>query len=354
MSVKNTNARCSGDSDFPFVSVILPVRDEEHYITRCLDSILVNDYPQDHLEILVIDGMSTDRSREIVREYARRYPFIRLLDNPRCIVPTALNIGIREAKGEIIVRVDAHTIYASDYISRCVELLGTTGAANVGGMQHAIGTDYTSNGIAIATTTPFGIGDAHYRYAEDEMWVDTVYLGAWRKSTLEALGGFNEEWAVNQDYELNYRLRKAGGKILLSPRIQCWYYVRTSLGALARQYFRYGFWKMKTVVAHPDSLRWRQLAPPALVVALLLSLGLLPVSRILGIVVPALYLTANLLASIWTASRRGWKYLPLLPLVFATIHLSWGTGFFVGLFKWGMPRLTLSSLVRAFQSPEMA
>lgn len=336
----------------PFVSVLIPVYNEERYIARCLDSILANDYPKDRLEILMIDGMSNDRSREIVQEYAQRFPFIRLINNPKRIQSAALNIGIRESKGKIIIRMDAHTLYASDYIRQCVELLETTESANVGGLQRAVGINYISNAIAVATTTPFGIGNAHFRYDEKEMWVDTVYLGAWHKSTLEALGGFNEEWIVNEDYELNYRLRKAGGKILLSPKIKCWYYVRPSLKALARQYFRYGLWKVKTLVTYPDSLRWRQLAPPALVLAFLFSLGIIPIKWMLGISVPALYLVANLIASIWTASRRGWKYLPLLPFVFATIHLSWGTGFLAGLFKWGIPKFTLSSLVKAFQSPE--
>ncbi|MEM4218298.1 MAG: glycosyltransferase family 2 protein [Candidatus Methanomethylicaceae archaeon] len=339
-------------AQLPVVSILIPMRNEERYIAQCLESILANDYPKDRLEILVIDGMSTDRSREIVQDYAKHYPFLRLLDNPKRIQSAALNIGIRESKGKIIIRMDAHTLYASDYIRRCVELLETTEAANVGGLQRAMGTGYISNAIAIATTTPFGIGNAYFRYAEKEMWVDTVYLGAWRKSTLEALGGFNEDWVVNEDYELNYRLRKAGGKILLSPEIKCWYYVRPSLKALARQYFRYGFWRVKTLVAYPDSLRWRQLAPPTLVIALLLSLGILPINWMLGITVPALYLVANLVASIWTASRKGWKYLPLLPVVFAIIHLSWGTGFLAGLFKWGIPRFTLRSLAKAFQSPD--
>jgi len=352
--MKVFGAGVKAEFQYPYVSILIPMRNEERFIARCLDSTLANDYPKDRLEILVIDGMSTDRSRDIVQDYAKRYPFIHLLNNPKRIVPAALNIGIREAKGEIIIRMDAHTIYAPDYIRRCVELLETTQAANVGGLQRAVGTNYVSNAIAIAITTPFGIGNAYFRYAEKEMWVDTVYLGAWRKSTLEALGGFNEEWSVNQDYELNYRLRKAGGKILLSPEIRCWYHVRPSLRKLAHQYFRYGFWKVKTLVTYPDSLRWRQLAPPALVVVLLLALGILLVNRMLGIAVPALYLVTNLVASIWTASRRGWKYLPLLPIVFATIHLSWGTGFLAGLFKWGIPRITLSSLVKAFQSPEAA
>jgi len=315
------------------------MRNEEHYIARCLDSILSNDYPRDRLEILVIDGMSTDRSREIIQHYIKQYPFIRLLENPKRIQAAALNIGLQEAKGGIIIRMDAHAIYAPDYISRCVELLETTEASNVGGVLRAEGTNYISRVISVAVTTPFGIGNAYYRYAEKEMWVDTLFPGAWRKSTLEALGGFNEEWVVNEDYELNYRLRKAGGKILLSPKIKCWYYVRPSLKALARQYFRYGFWRVKTFVTYPDSLRWRQLAPPALVVALLLSLGVLPVNWILGITTPTLYLAANLLTSTWIASRRGWKYLPLLPLVFATIHLSWGIGFLSGLFKWEITRI---------------
>jgi succinoglycan biosynthesis protein ExoA len=323
----------------PFVSIIVPVYNEAAYIKQCLESILRNEYPRDRFEILVIDGGSTDGTHEIIEQMAKQYPQIIILKNYKRIQSVAMNIGIRNSRGEIIIRMDAHTLYAPDYIHRCVELLETTEAANVGGPQRAVGTNYISNAIAIAITVPFGIGNAYFRYAEREMWVDTVYLGAWRKSTLEALGGFNEEWVVNEDYELNYRLRKAGGRILLSPKIKCWYYVRPSLKALARQYLRYGFWRAKTVVTYPDSLRWRQLAPPGLVISLLLSLGILPVKWMLGIIAPALYLAANLLASTWTASRKGCKYLPLLPFVFATIHLSWGIGFLVGLFRWGIPRI---------------
>jgi succinoglycan biosynthesis protein ExoA len=323
----------------PFVSIIVPVYNEAAYIKQCLESILRNEYPRDRFEILVIDGGSTDGTHEIIEQMAKQYPQIIILKNYKRIQSVAMNIGIRNSRGEIIIRMDAHTLYAPDYIPRCVELLETTDAANVGGVLRAVGTNYISKIIAVAVTTPFGIGNAYYRYAEKEMWVDTLFPGAWRKSTLEELGGFNEEWAVNEDYELNYRLRKAGGKILLSPKIKCWYYVRPSLKALTRQYFRYGFWRAKTVVTYPDSLRWRQLAPPGLVISLLLSLGILPVKWMLGIIAPALYLAANLLASTWTASRKGWKYLPLLPFVFATIHLSWGIGFLVGLFRWGIPRI---------------
>ena len=323
----------------PLVSVIMPVRNEEDHLARSLDSILANDYPRERLEVIVIDGRSSDRSTDIVREYALNHPNVRLLDNPRCIVPAGLNLGIGESRGEIIVRADAHTVYAPDYIRTCAELLETTGAASVGGIQRAFGTDYVSRTIAIAMTTPFGVGNAPYRYVDHETWVDTVYLGAWRRETLERLGGFDEAWVVNQDYELNVRLRRAGGKILLSPRIRCWYTVRPTLRALARQWLRYGFWRVKTLIAYPDSLQPRQLAPPGVTLGLLLSLLVLPFSRTLACVVPAAYTVASLIAAAVAASRRGWRYLPLLPLAFATIHLSWGSGFFAGLFRWGLPQL---------------
>ena len=327
------------EKTMPAVSVVIPMRNEEEHIRRCLDSILEGDYPKEQMEILIVDGMSEDRSRDIVLAYADSHPLVRLLDNPRRIASTALNMGIREATGEVVVRADAHSVYAPDYVRRCVELLRDTGADNVGGAQRAVGTGWVSRGIAVGITTPFGTGGAKFRHAQESSWVPTVYLGAWRRSTLEALGGFNEAWVANEDYELNYRLRQAGGRILLSPDIRCWYYARPSLTAFAWQYVRYGFWKARTFLTHPGSLQRRQLAPPALVAGCLVSLGLLPVSPILAGVVPALYLAANLTASVCTAWRRGWRYLPLLPLVFAAIHLGWGAGFLAGLLRWGLWRL---------------
>jgi len=338
-----------------FVSVIIPCRNEERFIAICLDSIIAQNYPKNKLEVLVVDGMSNDRSREIVIEYAKRYPFIRLLDNPKLIAPIALNIGIQEARGEIIVRIDAHTTYEKNYIDQCVMLLQTTDATNVGGMQHAVGTDYVSNTIAIAITHPFGIGDAKFRYSNREEWVDTVYLGSWYKQSLVSLGGFNEEWVVNQDYELNYRLRESGGKILLSPKICCHYYVRSSIKKLVIQYFRYGFWKVKTIVNHPNSVRWRQLVPPVFVLTLIASLALIPFFRIC-VIVPGLYVISNLVASFRVASQRGRRYLPLLPFIFVILHISWGIGFLIGLTRFGIPhlsfRLLLRSLADTFHSPK--
>jgi glycosyltransferase involved in cell wall biosynthesis len=333
----------------PRVSVIMPVRNEEQFLPRCLDSLLANDYPRQLIEVLVADGMSTDRSREILAEYSRRFPCVRIFNNPRRTAPAGLNLAIRQARGDIIVRVDAHTVFAPDYLRQCVHLLRTTAASNVGGPQRSTGCDYESQAIAIATGSRFAAGDARFRFSEQPAWVETVYLGAWWKQTLLELGGFDEEWVVNQDFEMNHRLRLAGGKILLSPTIKCQYFVRPSLFALAKQYLRYGFWKVKTIKAYPESLRWRQLIAPAFVAALL---ALLLVSEWTGL--PALFLgllysSANLLASVGCAKKHGWRYLPMLPFCFATLHLAWGIGFWAGLFKFGVPRLSASSVVEAFR-----
>jgi glycosyltransferase involved in cell wall biosynthesis len=338
-----------GAEVFPLVTVIMPARNEEKFLRCCMDSLLGNDYPPGRLEILVADGMSNDRSREILAEYSERFPFVRVLDNPGRIVPTGLNEAIRQAKGHIIVRVDAHTVFAPDYIRQCVYFLQSTDAGNVGGPQRSVGKGYESEVIAIATTSRFAAGDARFRFSEQEAWVETVYLGAWWKETLLALGGFDEKWVVNQDFEMNHRLRLAGGKILLSPAIRCEYSVRPSLVALAKQYFRYGLWKVKTIQAYPESLRWRQLVAPAFVAALV---GLLVLAAWTPLPVLALcvsYMLANLFASAVCARNRGWRYLPLLPLTFATIHFSWGLGFWAGLFRFGVPRPTPAVLAKAFR-----
>lgn len=336
-------------SEWPFVSVLIPMRNEHRFIAHCLDSVLAQDYPGDRVEVLVVDGMSEDDSREIVRAYCERSSTIRLLSNPKRLQAAALNIGLRKAQGEIIVRLDAHASCAPDYIRKCVELLRTAGADNVGGVQRAVGTGYVSRAIAVATTVPFGIGNGHFRYAKRAMWAETAYLGAWRKATLNALDGFEESWAVNEDYELNYRLRKIGGRILLSPAIKCYYHVRPSLGALATQYYRYGFWGVKTLYRYTDSLRWRQMAPPALVASLFVSILLLPLRPALGAVVPIVYAGTTCIAALAIAFRGRWRPLPLLPIIFATMHLSYGLGFLIGLTRWGVPKITPSAFARALR-----
>ncbi|MCA1726775.1 MAG: glycosyltransferase family 2 protein, partial [Actinobacteria bacterium] len=224
----------------PMVTVVIPMLDEERWIRRCIDSLLGGDYPADRLEVLVVDGGSRDRSRAVVRDRAADDQRLRLLRNPRRIAAAAMNAGIAEARGDVIIRADAHTTYARDYISKCVSVLDRTGAAAVGGPQRATGDSRVARAIALTTTSRFGVGDARFRFTRRTEETETVYLGAWRRETLDAAGGFDEGLAINEDYELNHRLRASGGKVVVSPEIRCEYHVRDSLRALGRQYYRYG------------------------------------------------------------------------------------------------------------------
>ncbi len=316
-----------------FVTIVMPVLNEEKHLRRCLQSVVHQDYPMDKLEILVVDGMSGDGSRRIVTEFAAQYPQIRLLDNPRRIIPAAMNIGIREARGEIILRVDGHCLLAPDYIRQCIRYLRETGADNVGGPAWAMGTSYIGEAIALALGSPFGHGGSPFRYSQEERYVDTVFLGAFRRELFIKVGFYDEELACGEDCELNHRIRAAGGRILLAPAIKVRYMTRDSLRELCRQYFRYGFWRMQVVRKHRRALRLRHLGTVGFVLALIVT-GLAgffgrPFAYLLpGIVL--IYLAASLLSSFLIACRSGWKYLPILPPVFACLHLSWGLGFLWG------------------------
>jgi len=316
------------------VSVLIPMRNEGDHIRPCLEAVLAQDYPTELMEILVVDGRSTDHSREVVTEYATQYSHLRLLDNPRQITPAALNVGILHARGNYLIRVDAHTVIAPDYVRQCVTLLESTDAVNVGGRMQPVGDTYFGRTVALSTTSPFGIGDSRFHYDAREQYVDTVYMGAFRREIFDQVGLFDEELIRNQDYELNIRIRQAGGKILLSPKIISYYTPRSSLSALWRQYFQYGRWKVRTVQKHPDSLRWRQAVPPLFVGGFLGSLLVsffLSLAFRLFMVIAGCYLLANLVASTIVANRGGWRYFPILPVVFATIHFAWGLGFWYGL-----------------------
>lgn len=332
----------------PFITVIIPMRNEELFIGPCLESILSGDYPAESMEILVLDGESSDRSRSIVDEIASRDHRVKLLENPGRIQAKALNIGIQMAKGEIIARMDAHAIYAPDYLKWCAQLLAESGASAVGGRQTAKGEGLTGRAMASAMSSAFGAGDAAYRLAKERTWTDTVFLGAWRKEVINKAGGFNENLAVNEDYELNWRLRRNGGKILLAPELQSTYFVRSSLGRMIRQYFRYGMFKARMLGLHPESLRWRQLAAPALALTLALSAIILPLSKPAGLLIPAIYIAGVLSASVIASVRTGPALFPLLAIIFPAMHLSWGCGFWAGILKFGVPRLTPSIIMRSF------
>lgn len=314
------------------------MRNEASSITECLDSILANRLPEGDIEVLVFDGQSTDGSADVVRALVARDPRVHLHDNPDRLQAAAFNRGLALARGEHLVRMDAHTLYAPDYIAECVRLLEETGAAGVGGVQQPSGQTLIGRAIAAAVSSRFAAGDAKYRHASSPAWVDTVYLGAWRTATLREVGGMNPAWAVNEDYEMNVRLRAAGGRMYLSPSIRSTYFVRGSLPKLARQYFRYGFWKVRTLLAHPLSVRWRQLVAPAFVLSILVTPLLVHWFGALGALHLGLYAVANLAASVLTAANSSWRHLGVLPLVFLLIHTAWGSGFLLGWLYWPLRR----------------
>lgn len=317
----------------PTVSVIIPVRNEELCLEPCLRSILSQEPVAGGFEVLVVDGMSNDGTREIIQEFCKKDSRLRLLDNPKCIVPSALNIGVLAATGKIIIRMDAHTEYAPDYIYQCVQVLRETGASNVGGPHMARGASRIQKAIALAHHSFFAVGGALSHNVNYEGYVDTVIYGCWQKDTILRLGLFDEELVRNQDDEFNLRLIRAGGKIWQSPRIRSWYQPRASLRALSRQYWQYGYWKVRVIQKHRIPAAWRHLVPAAFVAALAGNLLLLPFFSWAFIplsIMVASYLGANLTASVLTAKRADWSLLPVLPLVFVCYHFAYGLGFLQG------------------------
>lgn len=319
-----------------FVSVIMPCREEKKYIARALTSILANDYPRERLEVLVVDGMSEDGTRGIVADFARNHPCIKLLDNPRRTTPAALNIGIAQARGDIIVRVDAHSTYPQNYISSLVAWQEKTGADNVGGIWRILpGSDRPlAKAIALGLAHPFGVGNAHYRIgASEPRWVDTVPFGCYRREVFTDIGVFDEDHVRTEDDEFNLRLRKSGGRSLLVPEIVIDYYARESLSKLWRMYYYYGFFKPLVAKKLGLVLSLRHVIPSLFVLALVLS-------SILGWWVPwvrmpgFLALAAYIVADIGFACAAGWRQGPAvsawLALVFPTLHCSYGLGFLKG------------------------
>jgi succinoglycan biosynthesis protein ExoA len=321
-------------TSLPTVTVIMPILNEATSLPQSLEAVMNQDYPSELLEILVIDGGSTDNTLAIIQAMSQNCPRVRMLPNPRRITPSSLNVGILAATGDIIVRVDGHTAIAPDYVSQCVSSLVQGKADNVGGLMCPIGTTYVGQGVALAISSPFGVGDSKFHYSPQEQYVDTVYLGAYWRKAFDQIGLFDETLPINQDYELNYRLRRAGGKILLNPAVQSTYTPRSTLSSLWRQYFRYGQGKVRTLQKHPESLRWRQAVPPLFVGAFLGTLGgaiFWPRLRPIFTFIAGCYLLANIVASTIVAIRGGWRYWPVLPLIFAIIHFGWGLGFWIGL-----------------------
>ena len=328
----------------------MPVRDEAGYIQRSLAAVLSQDYPPERMELIIANGMSTDGTRQRIASLLDSgAPFpVTLIDNPGLIVPTGLNAALRRARGDILIRVDGHCQVAPDYVSKCVDHLLLQGVAGVGGPIETVGETYIARIVALAMSSPFGVGGSAFRTLRPQeiragaQLVDTIAFPAYTRRAVELAGLYDEELVRNQDDEYNYRLRRLGERLLLAADVRSKYYSRASLASLWRQYFQYGFWKVRVLQKHTWQMKFRQFVPPSFVAGLLLALLLalfIPAARILLALILAAYLLADLFASLWTAARRGWRTLPLLPLVYPIIHLSYGLGFLVGLIRfahrWG-------------------
>lgn len=324
------------EPDLPFVSVIVPMRDERRYIDRCLGSLAAQDYPRDRFEVIVIDGASTDGSRELVESMREDVPNLRMLDNRGKHTARGLNIGLAFARGEVVTRVDAHAAVAPDYLRQSVAALRRTGADVVGGPIETLGEGRVGETVALAVSSPFGVGNAVFRYSQREQWTDTVAFPAYRRDVFDRIGPFGEIEG-GEDDEFHYRLRDAGGRILLTPAIHSTYYARSSYWELVRQYFGYGQAKVVVLSRHPRRTRLRQLVPSAFVLALLILAGTAALfGGLLALPLAALvggYVAASMAASFFVARRSGWRHLVRLPLAYVCMHLAYGVGFLVGLVR---------------------
>ncbi len=324
------------ERDLPRVSVVMPVRNEAAFIRHSLGAVLAQDYPAARLEILVVDGASDDGTTALVHEIAGHDPRVRVLRNPDRIQSQALNVGITAAQGDIIVRVDGRALIAPDYVRQCVRHLQAAGAAAVGGPLRSIGLTSLGRAIAVGYRSPFGV-PSRYRISQHAEYVDQVYMGAWPRKIFDQVGGFDPQLAVNEDYEHNYRIRKTGGRVYLTPDIRSAYYGRQTLPALWNQYVRYGRGKLRVVLKYPASTRPRHLVAPLFVAALLVGAVLAPFTRLAACLLRVTVLSYALVngAASWRESRRV-KACPLhwLPAVFAVMHIGWGAGFWLELAAW--------------------
>ena len=321
----------------PRVTVLVPCRNEARYISACLDSILASAYPADSLEVLVVDGRSTDNTKKVVAEYTARNPLVRLLDNPKRVVPTALNIGVRAATGDVIVRMDAHVVYPPEYIPRLVAALAETGADNVGGCMITLPADGTAvaQAIAIALAHPFGVGNARFRIgAKTTRTVDTVPFGCFPRSVFTRVGLFDEEMTRNQDDEFNSRIVRRGGKIVLVPDVVCYYYARGSFRQLARMFYQYGAFKPLAARKAGRIMTARQLVPGAFVGALTASTAaapFLPLAWSAALGIAALYSVGILFCAGRVARTHGFRCAVAIAATFPVVHFSYGVGFLRGL-----------------------
>lgn len=329
------------DAPLPFVSVIIPCRNEARFIAACVQSVIDNDYPHERMELLMIDGMSDDGTREILGEFCRRHPFVRVIDNPNRITPAALNIGITAARGELILRMDAHAHLASTYISKSVAGIQTYDADNVGGVMHTVPQHDTLIGRAIVASLShrFGVGNSYFRvHTSEPRYVVTVFGGCYKRDVFTTVGLFNEGLARGQDMEFNLRLKKAGLKTLLVPDIESWYFARADWRSFWRHNWNNGVWAVLPFLHSPIMpVTIRHLVPMFFALALVAFGAAAPFSTTAAWLfagVSGAYALAALIAAVDVAvKRRDARLVFLMPLVFGSLHIAYGLGSLFGVLR---------------------
>ncbi len=328
----------------PFITVVVPCRNEEKHIARCLESILCNDYPKDRMEILVLDGMSEDRTRDIIKTCNDPHRLIRLVENPQKRIPAAMNLGIQRARGDTIIKMDAHSTYQSDHISLCVAYQERYGAENVGGVCRMSAAEDTTiaKAIVLALGHRFGSGNAKVKVGvKQPTWSDTAAFGCFKKNLFERIGTFDERLLSSSDLDLNLRIKAAGGRILLVPDVIIHYAADANLGAFRRHIFADGVWISYVLKFRKKAWSWRHCVPCAFVLSLLCSFVLAlvnPAFLWLGLGIAGLYAAASLSVSLQIAVReREPRFAFLLPIVFAVRHLVHGAGTLLGLVLIALP-----------------
>jgi len=325
----------------PSVSIVIPCRNEGAFIANCLQSIRGQKGLPADCEILVVDGMSDDGTRARVEEIARTEPDVRLLDNPARTTPHAMNIGIRAARGDVVIRMDAHTVYAPDYVAECLRVLDETGADNVGGPTLTRATGYVQRAVAAASQSRFAVGNGGHHQKDYEGPAETVPYGCYRRESLLAIGLYDEELIRNQDDELNFRLRQAGGRIWQSPRIRSWYAPRPTFHRLFQQYFQYGYWKVRVIQKRGRAASLRHWVPgafTAILGILAVPAVFLPAARVALLFFVALYAGGDGFAALATSRRAGWSLFPGLCLAFPCYHFGYGLGFLAGVWDFSLRR----------------
>lgn len=318
------------------VSVVIPCRNEEKYIGKCIESFLKQSYPMELLTIIVADGMSTDKTRDIINDIKNKHHNIILLDNEGLSAPKGMNLGIKETESEIVIIFGAHAYADENFVIENVKALENKEVGCAGGVITTINDSLKGAAIAEAMSCPFGVGNALFRFAEKESFVDTVAFGAYRRALLDEIGIFDEQLVRNQDDELNFRVEKSGAKILLSPKIKSTYFGRGDFGKLWRQYYQYGFWKVRVIQKHKRPASIRHLIP--LMFVLFLSVGgvlsiFSALIRSLYLIILGLYISLDILFSTKISFAKNIKYFIYLVITFPLLHTSYGLGFILGIFN---------------------